>query len=153
MHRLSAHRLSAVVIDVFLLTQPIAFWGGRRMSHHRTRFSEDIATIVISAQKQLNELYHDHSRLMITIHTTLATRHIFQGCIHLINTYASAGLLSSLFRDDTNLQLYKQQVGIETFFDANPFKRLQFSLIERWNIIVGVAANKCFVPALVSSCG
>ena len=137
----SQHRLFAAITGVYSLTEPIAFWGRCRMSHHRSRFSEDIATIVISAQTQLNELYHDHSRLMMTIHTTLATRHIFKGFIHLIHTYADAGLLSSQFRADSDLQLWKQLDGVETFFDANPFKRVQFSLVERWNIIVGSTAN------------
>jgi hypothetical protein len=137
----SLHRVSAVVIGVYPLTQPIAFWGGCRMNHHRSRFSDDIATIVVSAQAQLNELYHDHSRLMVTIHTNLATRHIFKGFVHLIHTYADAGLLSPQFRDDTDVQLSKQLDEIEAFFDSNPFKRMQFSLIERWNIIVSVTAT------------
>ena len=81
-------------------------------------------------------MYHKHPRLMITIHTTLATRHIFHGLTHLLHEYADAGLLSPTFKRDTDHQLDKQLDLIETYFDANPFRRLWFSMIERWNIIV-----------------
>ena len=109
--------------------------GAHRMEHH-DRFAHDIQKIVDTAVAQLKDLYHEHSRLMITIHTTLATRHIFHGLTHLIHEYADAGLLSPRFREDTDRQLEKQLDNIETFFDANPLKRLQFSVQERWNIIV-----------------
>ena len=94
-----------------------------------------------SAYKQLNDLYHDHSRLMVTVHTNLAARHIFKGFIHLIHVYTDAGLLSSVFREDTDHQLSKQLETIEQFFDANPMKRMQYSLVERWNIIVSATAT------------
>ena len=54
----------------------------------------------------------------------------------MISDYASAGLLSADFKRQSKEQLFKQEKTIEAFFDANPFRRLQFTLAERFNIIV-----------------
>merc|ERR1711907_759811 len=102
------------------------------MAEQRSRFSQDIERIIKLAYKQLDELYHDHSRLMLTIHTTLATRHVYMGFVHLIHTYAAAGLLSQQFKEDTDLEVGKHLQVVEEYFDANPLRRLQFSLQERW---------------------
>lgn len=139
---------------LYPLPPQITSTGGDRcrMKHHRRRFSKDIDQIVETSTSQLSDLYHDHSRLMMTIHTTLATRHIFMGFMHLIHTYAGAGLLSQRFREDTDLQTAKHMEVIEEYFDANPFRRMQFSLQERWNIIVGatISSTPTFAGALVA---
>ena len=83
------------------------------MEHHE-RFDHDISKIVTGATQTLKDLYHKHPRLMVTIHTTLATRHIFHGLTHLLHEYAAAGLLSHTFMADTDKQLDKQLETTET---------------------------------------
>ena len=106
------------------------------LGQHKDRFKKDIRKIITEAKDTLESFYHSHPRLMITIHTCLATRHVFHGLGHLISDYASAGLLSADFKRQSKEQLFKQEKTIEAFFDANPFRRLQFTLAERFNIIV-----------------
>lgn len=111
---------------------------------HASRFSANIMTVVNSAQEELSRLYSEHPRLMVTVHTLLATRHGYHMLGRKVHVYSESGLLSESFDHQSKEAFTIRLRQIHDYFDNSWIRRAYYSLCCRGRKEVPIADPSIF---------
>jgi NhaP-type Na+/H+ or K+/H+ antiporter len=112
--------------------------------NNASRFSANIEAVMSGAHEALNELYHEHPRLMVTVHTILATRHGYHILGHRIHTYGESGLLSEEFDQQTKEAFTIRLREIHDYFDTSWVRRFWYSLCYRGYGVVPIVDSSLY---------